>query len=154
MPAARQKTWLAVVGIGEDGIAGLGAAAQQAIAAADHVFGGARHLELAGPLIKGKAMPWPTPFSVDPVLALRGEAVCVLASGDPFFHGVGVTLARHVPSDEMFVLPAPSAFSLAASRLGWALQDIEMVSLHGRPIDLLRPLLHPGRRIVGADIRR
>jgi precorrin-6Y C5,15-methyltransferase (decarboxylating) len=72
----------------------------------------------------------------------------VLASGDPFFHGVGVTLARQVPPAEMRVLPAPSSLSLAASRLGWALQDVETVSLHGRPIDLLRPLLHPGARIL------
>ena len=48
----------------------------------------------------------------------------------------------------MLVLPAPSAFSLAASRLGWALQDVETVSLHGRPLDLIRPLLHPGRRVL------
>ena len=46
------------------------------------------------------------------------------------------------------MIPAPSAFSLAASRLGWALQDIETVSLHGRPIDLIRPLLHPEARIL------
>jgi precorrin-6Y C5,15-methyltransferase (decarboxylating) len=82
------------------------------------------------------------------VLARRGQKVCVLASGDPFFHGVGVTLARKIPAGEMHVIPAPSSFSLAASRLGWALQDIETVSLHGRPIDLIRPLLHPGARIL------
>ncbi|MGE3366416.1 MAG: precorrin-6y C5,15-methyltransferase (decarboxylating) subunit CbiE [Rhizobiaceae bacterium] len=147
-PTATQKTWLSVVGIGDDGIAGLGTAAQEAISAASHVFGGARHLELAAGLIAGKAIQWPTPFGIDPVLALRGEAVCVLASGDPFFYGVGATLARRVAADEMHVLPMPSAFSLAASRLGWALQDAETVSLHGRPVDLLRPLLHPGRRIL------
>ncbi|MGO4833123.1 precorrin-6Y C5,15-methyltransferase (decarboxylating) subunit CbiT, partial [Rhizobiaceae sp. 2RAB30] len=61
---------------------------------------------------------------------------------------VGATLARHVPVDEMRVMPAPSAFSLAASRLGWALQDTEIVSLHGKPIELIRPLLQPGRKII------
>jgi precorrin-6Y C5,15-methyltransferase (decarboxylating) len=82
------------------------------------------------------------------VVALRGKKVCVLASGDPFFHGVGATLARHVPAEEMIVVPAPSAFSLAAARLGWALQDVETVSLHGRAIDLIRPLLQPKRRVL------
>ena len=82
------------------------------------------------------------------VVALRGKKVCVLASGDPFLHGVGATLARHVPADEMLVLPAPSAFSLAASRLAWALQDTDTVSLHGHAIDLIRPLLQPRRRVL------
>jgi precorrin-6Y C5,15-methyltransferase (decarboxylating) len=82
------------------------------------------------------------------VRALRGQAVCVLASGDPFLHGVGATLARHVPVAEMAVIPAPSAFSLAAARLGWALQEVETASLHGKPVDLIRPLLHPGRKII------
>jgi precorrin-6Y C5,15-methyltransferase (decarboxylating) len=82
------------------------------------------------------------------VLALAGKKVCVLASGDPFLHGVGVTLARKVKAQEMHVIPAPSAFSFAAARLGWALQNVETISLHGRPLDLIRPLLHQGNRIL------
>ncbi|MDI6027012.1 precorrin-6y C5,15-methyltransferase (decarboxylating) subunit CbiE [Corticibacterium sp. UT-5YL-CI-8] len=142
--------WLTIVGIGEDGISGLGDAAKQAIAEAAHVFGGKRHLALAESLITGQARPWPTPFdtAMTEVVSLRGQSVVVLASGDPFLHGVGVTLSRHVLLDETLTLPAPSAFSLAASRLGWALQDIESVSLHGHAIDLVRPLLHPGTRII------
>jgi precorrin-6Y C5,15-methyltransferase (decarboxylating) len=139
-----------VIGIGEDGVAGLGDEAKRLIAEAEFVFGGKRHLALVASLAKGEARPWPAPF--DPgmrdVLALSGRRVCVLASGDPFFHGVGVTLACKIRSQEMQVIPAPSAMSLAAARLGWALQDIETISLHGRPLDLIRPLLHPGGRIL------
>jgi precorrin-6Y C5,15-methyltransferase (decarboxylating) len=147
---ANPEKWLTVVGIGEDGVAGLGDAAKRHIAEAAFVFGGARHLALAETLMTGEPHPWPTPFdsAMRAVLALRGQKVCVLASGDPFFHGVGVTLARQIPVAEMHVIPAPSSFTLAASRLGWALQDVETVSLHGRPIDLIRPLLHPGARIL------
>ncbi|AZO23040.1 MULTISPECIES: precorrin-6y C5,15-methyltransferase (decarboxylating) subunit CbiE [unclassified Mesorhizobium] len=144
------RKWLTIVGIGEDGVAGLGDEAKQRIAEAAVVFGGKRHLGLVSSLAKGEARPWPTPFDAEmrDVLALAGKNVCVLASGDPFFHGVGVTLARKVTPDEMLVLPAPSSLSLAASRLGWALQDVEAISLHGHPIDLIRPLLHPGARIL------
>lgn len=143
-------SWLTIVGIGEDGLAGLGDAAKAAIAGADYVFGGARHLELAAPVIKGSAHPWQSPFSdsIDAVLALRGGAVCVLASGDPFHYGVGATLARHVDASQMRVYPHPSSFSLAAARLGWPLQDVLTLSLHGRPIDLIRPHLHAGARIL------
>lgn len=122
--------------------------ARARIADAAVVFGGGRHLALAGPLIQGERRPWPTPFDVGGVLDLRGRSVCVLASGDPFQHGVGATLARHVDAAEMEVIPAPSAFSLAAARMGWPLPEVETLSLHGRSIALLRPLLHPGTRIL------
>lgn len=149
-PGFTTAKWLAVVGIGEDGVEGLGTTAQKLVGEAAFVFGGARHLELARELIRGEAHAWPTPFDsgMAAVLALRGPPVCVLASGDPMQFGVGATLARLVDPEEMIVVPAPSAFSLAAARLGWAQQDVETVSLHGRPIDLIRPLLHPSRRII------
>ncbi|RUZ72249.1 precorrin-6y C5,15-methyltransferase (decarboxylating) subunit CbiE [Mesorhizobium sp. M7A.F.Ca.US.006.01.1.1] len=152
MPAEHQSraAWLTVVGIGEDGLAGLGDEAKQRIAQAEIIFAGRRHLALVASFAKGEARPWPVPFDVEmgDVLALAGRRVCVLASGDPFFHGVGATLARKVKPQEMHVIPAPSAVSLAAARLGWALQDIETVSLHGRPLDLIRPLLQPCARIL------
>ena len=102
------------------------------------------------PLITGEAQTWLSPFekSVEAVLTRRGTPIVVLASGDPFFYGVGATLSRHIPASEMTVIPAPSSFSLAASRLGWPLQDVTILSLHGRPIDLIRPHLHPGRKIL------
>lgn len=143
-------TWLTIVGIGEDGLPGLGEAAKAAVAQAEVVFGGARHLELARPVIAGRTREWQSPFSesVDAVVGLRGRRVCVLASGDPFQFGVGATLARRIDASEMQVFSHPSAFSLAAGRLGWALQDVVSLSLHGRPIDLIRPHLHPGARIL------
>lgn len=140
--------WLSIVGIGEDGGDGLSPTARRLIEQAEVVFGGRRHLELAGALIHGEARPWPSPFSIAEVVAARGRRVCVLASGDPFLHGVGSTLAREIPAAEMTVVPAPSAFSLAASRLGWALPETGCVSLHGKPIDLIRPHLHPGARLL------
>ncbi|MGF9694998.1 precorrin-6y C5,15-methyltransferase (decarboxylating) subunit CbiE [Rhizobium sp. 0TCS1.26] len=149
-PLVAQAPWLSITGIGEDGLAGLGDNAKRAISGAEIVFGGRRHLDLAAGAITGDARAWPQPFdpAMQDVLALRGRKVCVLASGDPFFFGVGVTLARHLQPGEFVAFPAPSAFSLAASRLGWALQEIETVSLHGRSLDLIRPLLHPGRKLL------
>ncbi|MFQ6160606.1 precorrin-6y C5,15-methyltransferase (decarboxylating) subunit CbiE [Sinorhizobium meliloti] len=142
--------WLIVIGIGEDGVAGLGDEAKRLIKAAPVVFGGARHLELAAPLIGGERHSWQSPFekSVEAIVARRGRPVVVLASGDPFLYGVGATLARRVDAAEMRTIPAPSAFSLAASRLGWPLQEVATVSLHGRPLDLIRPHLQPGARVL------
>src|ERR1700730_7154179 len=144
------RRWLAIGDIGEDGAEGLSPSARGRVSGAEIVFGGERHLALAGPLVRGEARAWPSPFErgVAEVLAARGKRVCVLASGDPFHYGVGAVLAREVAPAEMLVLPAPSAFSLAASRLGWALAGCALVSLHARGLDLIRPHLQPGARVL------
>jgi len=132
----------------EDGLAGLSAAARAALAAAGTVFGGARHLRLAAGGITGAAMAWPSPFSVAPVLALRGQKVAVLASGDPMWHGVGATLLRDIPPGEVLVFPQASAASLAASRLGWPLAEVTTLSLLAREVAVLRPHLHQAARLI------
>jgi precorrin-6B C5,15-methyltransferase / cobalt-precorrin-6B C5,C15-methyltransferase len=148
--SAAAPRWLSIVGIGEDGIEGLSAVARQLVSGAEIVFGGKRHLGLAAALIRGAVRPWPSPFdqAVEEVLAQRGRQVCVLASGDPYLYGAGAVLARHVEPGETVVVPAPSAFSLAAARLGWPLADCALVSLHGRELDRVRPHLHPGARVL------
>jgi precorrin-6B C5,15-methyltransferase / cobalt-precorrin-6B C5,C15-methyltransferase len=131
-------------------VEGLSAVARGLIADAEIVFGGKRHLELAASLIRGAVRPWPSPFegAVAEVTGLRGRSVCVLASGDPFLYGVGSVLMRHVGASEVLVMPAPSAFSLAAARMGWSLPETSLVSLHGRSLDLIRPHLHPGAHVL------
>jgi precorrin-6Y C5,15-methyltransferase (decarboxylating) len=147
---AAASRWLSIVGIGEDGIEGLAPIARSLIQAAEIVFGGRRHLALAAPLIRGASRPWPSPFegAIQDVLAHRGHDVCVLASGDPFVYGVGSVLLRHIDPREMVAVPAPSTFSLAAARLGWALPETIQLSLHGRLLDFVRPHLQPGARLL------
>ena len=147
---AASPRWLSIVGVGEDGVDGLSATARALIGNAEIVFGGRRHLALAAPLIRGAARPWPSPFdgAAGEVLAQRGRQICVLASGDPFHYGVGAMLAQRIDAREMNVVPAPSAFSLAAARLGWSQPETVLLSLHGRALDLVRPHLQPGARIL------
>jgi precorrin-6B C5,15-methyltransferase / cobalt-precorrin-6B C5,C15-methyltransferase len=142
--------WLTLVGIGEDGVEGLSATARAAIGAAVLVMAGARHLTLAKALIRGEARSWPSPLAegIPVILARRAQPVVVLASGDPFCFGVGSLLAAQVPMAEILCLPAPSAFTLACARLGWAMQDTATISFCGRPVAALRQLLQPGARIL------
>jgi precorrin-6B C5,15-methyltransferase / cobalt-precorrin-6B C5,C15-methyltransferase len=144
------RAWLTVIGIGDDGYTGLGRAARRALFDAEVIMGGARHLAMLPARVGARRVAWPQPFSVEPLLAQReaGLRVCVLASGDPMLFGVGATLARHLAPGEMAVLPAPSSLSLAAARLGWALQDVAAVSLVGRPINALRRHLYAGSRVL------
>ncbi|MFC6300805.1 precorrin-6y C5,15-methyltransferase (decarboxylating) subunit CbiE [Pseudomonas sp. CCM 7893] len=140
--------WLTVVGIGEDGFKGLGRNARHALLRASRIIGGQRQLDLLPVCIRGERALWPSPFSLEPVLAQRGEAICVLASGDPMFYGVGASLARHVPADELLILPAPSSVSLAAARLGWPLQDVVTLSVVARPLAALNAHLSSGVRLL------
>ncbi len=141
--------WLSVIGIGEDGLAGLSAAARALIDAATLLVGGERHLALV-PDAKAQRLAWRQPLAATlaEIEARRGAPVVVLASGDPLCYGVATTLARHFPAAEMTVLPQPSAFSLAAARLLWPLEDCVTLSLHGRPVEALRLHLAPGARIL------
>jgi precorrin-6B C5,15-methyltransferase / cobalt-precorrin-6B C5,C15-methyltransferase len=143
-----RERWLAVVGIGEDGIDGLSPAARRLVAQAAFVVGGKRHLALAGPL-SAETLVWPSPIenALDAIEAHRGQLACVLATGDPFLFGVGAMLMRRFAADEMICVPAPSAFALAAARLGWSQQDCATLSLHGRPLEAIVPHLQPGARI-------
>ena len=144
-----KERWLAVVGIGEDGIDGLSPAARRLVAQAKFVVGGRRHLALAGPLT-AETLVWPSPIenALPAIEAHRGRPACVLASGDPFFFGVGAVLMRRFAADEMICVPSPSAFALAAARLGWNEQDCALLSLHGRPLEAIIPHLQPGAHIM------
>lgn len=141
--------WLFLIGIGEDGLDALTPAARALLSDASLIIGGARHLELIGPQ-KGKTLRWPSPLSaaMETILARRGAPTVVLASGDPFFFGVGDMIARNVAAEEILCLPAPSSFSLAAARLKWSQQDCALLSLHGRAFERVTPHLQPSRRLL------
>ncbi|WP_366657239.1 precorrin-6y C5,15-methyltransferase (decarboxylating) subunit CbiE [Fodinicurvata sp. EGI_FJ10296] len=146
-----QAPWLTIVGIGEDGWDGLSPRARAVIAdPSAPIFGGDRQLALIPDGIGGERIAWPSPFSdgIRRVLAARPSPVTVLASGDPFWYGVGATLARHVPPDEMTVIPGASSFALAAARMGWPLQSVRCLSVHGRSLERVIPALHDRARLV------
>ena len=138
--------WLTIIGIGEDGLAGLSEASRKALARAETVFGGERHLALAD--VGGRGRPWPVPFDANVVLGCRGRPTAVLASGDPFWHGAGASLADKLDAGEWIAHPAPSTFSLAAARLGWHLERVACLGLHAAPFERLVPHLARGTRIL------
>ncbi len=143
------EKWLSIIGIGEAGLDALPPAARALIANASLIVGGARHLSLIGDT-RADRLQWPSPLTdaMPRLLAARGRPTVVLASGDPFFYGVGDLVRRHVPCEEIFVIPSPSAFSLAAARLCWSQQDCALLSLHGRSFERLAPHLQPRARII------
>jgi precorrin-6Y C5,15-methyltransferase (decarboxylating) len=140
-----------VTGIGADGWAGLSPRSQAAIEQAGAVIGGPRQLALLPDSVAGRRIPLPSPLlpGLSELVASHAAArLVVLASGDPMFYGIGSTLVRLFGAARVRVLPHPSSVSLAAARLGWALDDVDVVSLVGRPLSLLNPALQAGRRVL------
>ncbi|GAA4872873.1 precorrin-6y C5,15-methyltransferase (decarboxylating) subunit CbiE [Kitasatospora terrestris] len=142
---------ITVVGIGADGWPGLARTSRAALLAAGSVIGGPRQLELLPAEVTAERVPWPSPLrpAVAGLLAERaGQEVAVLASGDPMFYGIGRTLAETVGAERLRVLPHPSSVSYACARLGWPVEETEVVSLVGRPLETLNGALYPGRRLL------
>ncbi|MFJ8823968.1 precorrin-6y C5,15-methyltransferase (decarboxylating) subunit CbiE [Streptomyces sp. NPDC102467] len=148
-----------VVGIGADGWPGLTGTARTALRAAEAVIGGPRQLALLPDTeCAGERVPWPSPLrpAVPGLLArYAGRRLAVLASGDPMFYGIGRTLTEIAGAAAVQVLPHPSSTSYACARLGWPVEETEVVTLVGRPADRLAAALHDGRRVLvlsaGAD---
>lgn len=144
-----EACWLTIVGLGEDGPEGLSPASREALDRAEVILGPKRHLALV-PVNGAERLEWPVPFAdgMPVLLGLRGRRVVVLASGDPFWFGAGSVIVRDLADGEWQALPGPSVFSLAAARLGWALETTLCGGLHAAPFARLRPDLAPGRRMI------
>ncbi|MFJ2148082.1 precorrin-6y C5,15-methyltransferase (decarboxylating) subunit CbiE [Streptomyces microflavus] len=142
---------VSVVGIGADGWSGLSGGAREALREAEVLIGGARQLDLLPPECAGVRVSWPSPLrpGVPRLLAEHRERrIAVLASGDPMFYGIGRALAEELGPESLHVLPHPSSVSYACARLGWPLEDTEVVTLVGRPAARLAVSLHEGRRLL------
>lgn len=143
------KAWLTIVGIGEDGVASLSAAAQTAVKQADVLIGGARHHALVKD-VEARRLNWPSPFDamIESIEKLRGKQVCVLVTGDPVWYSAGAKIAAHFRPEEICIHPHISAFQLAAARMGWRLQDTVTLTVHGRPVQAIVPEFTPGAKLI------
>ncbi|MGE5765922.1 MAG: precorrin-6y C5,15-methyltransferase (decarboxylating) subunit CbiE [Bacteroidota bacterium] len=147
--AEHSVPWLSIVGIGEDGLAGLTPPARALVDDAEIFVGGERHLAML-PKDDRERLAWPSPLSalLDEIESRRGTRVCVLASGDPLWYGVGVSLLKRIRRSEISILPGRSAYSLAAARIGWPLAEVDCLTLHGRPLSLLHPYVQPNAKLL------
>lgn len=143
--------WLTVIGIGEDGFSGLAPQARTLIETAEVLIGDKRHLaRLPGAPEGQRRITWTSPLkeATEEVLAMRGQRVTVLATGDPMHYGIGATVAGRVHPDEVTILPHVSSFALAAARMVWPMQQVTLLSVHGRPRERFALHVAPGARLL------
>ena len=150
------KKWLYVIGIGEDGWDDLSADSRELLYKSEIVIGGERHLKMIPGDCEGERIIWASPIreAVTKILDWRpsepgsGKKVAVMASGDPLCYGIAAKLLRHLPIEEIWIKPALSTFSLICSRVGWSLPDIETLTIHGRPLEMLHTFVQPGAKLL------
>ncbi len=154
MNTTTSTPWLTIIGIGEDGMAGLSTTARRLIEQAEIIVGGDRHHDLA-PDLKAERISWPSPFDdlIDLLKANKGRRIVVLATGDPLWYSVGARIARRLPphdisGGEIAFLPQISAFQWAACRMGWSMADVETLTAHGRAAEQGTPWFWPGANLL------
>ena len=141
--------WLHIVGIGEDGMAGLVPATRAVVEAAEIIIGGERHHTLTEDLA-AERLAWPHPFDalISTIETLRGKRVVILATGDPLWFSVGARIGRAMDPAEIVYHPQLSAFQLAAARMGWSLPDVETLTVHGRPVEQMIAFIQPDAQLL------
>mgnify|MGYP000668528710 CR=1 FL=1 len=141
--------WLHIVGIGEEGLAGLLPATRAVVEAAEVIVGGDRHHQLSDS-ITAERVAWPSPFDalIDMLRGFKGRRVVVLATGDPLWFSVGARIGRQIDPSEIVYHPQLSAFQLAAARMGWSLPDVETLTVHGRPVEQMIAFIQPDARLL------
>ncbi len=141
--------WINVVGLGEDGPDTLSPAVRTIVETAQLLVGGDRHHAKITEF-GGRRLTWGSGFeaAMDEIEGCRGERIVVLASGDPLHYGVGATLIRRFGERAVTVFPALGAFSLAAASMGWSIPDCRLLTIHGRPLEIINLHLCPGARLL------
>jgi precorrin-6Y C5,15-methyltransferase (decarboxylating) len=132
----RHQRKVLVVGVGDDGPAGLATAVLARVKRADVLVGGRRHLALFRDIPAERvAITGDLGRLIDRLeRVLEDRRVVVLASGDPCFFGIGPLLAARLGRARVEIVPHVSSVALAFARLGIGWQDARVVSAHGRPL--------------------
>lgn len=142
---------LTIVGIGAGGAEDLSARVRSLLAAASTVVGSPRQLEALGDLVpsdRHRLLPTPLVEGLPALLDSLDSAACLLASGDPTMHGIATTVARIAPDLVLRIEPHVSSVSLACARVGWAQQDVTVVSLVNAAPSTVLSHLSPGARVM------
>ena len=128
---------LVIVGIGDDGLAGLTESARRTIAEADVILGSPSMLDLVG-TTKGRAV------ALDPEMpaalrqvreAMMSARPVLVSGGDPLFYGVARYLCDRLGKDLFEVVPHVSSMQLAFARVKESWEDAYLTSLAGRPLE-------------------
>lgn len=137
-----------IIGLGVDQPLVLSQQAQSALQVADIVLGSSRQLALVD-VDEARQVELPKLAELSDLISkYQGKQVAVLASGDPLHYGIGAWFARHYTADQLTFYPAVSSIQSICHYLQLSQQDVEVISLHGRPLAKIRRYLKANRHYV------
>lgn len=137
-----------VIGMGEDGPEGLTSLARHLIEQADLLVGGQRHLEMIDRKIQKISWGRGLEQGMAALRDHRHQNCVVLATGEPMWFGIAVTLLKEFDRKDIHIIGHVGAFAMAGARMGWGLQHVACLSVHGRALETLHRAIHDGARLL------
>ena len=146
---------LHIIGLGVSEQADLSVDAKRALASADIVIGSDRQLKVVTHLLADSVelLTLPKLSELKQWITERPDKTfAIMASGDPLYYGIGRWFKQHFSGawaqNKLHYYPAISSIQAACHRLGMALQDVEVLSLHGRPLAKLKTRLRAQQPVL------
>lgn len=134
-------THISVIGLGVNEHAKLSEDALIALENAQLVIGSERQLlTLKAQLSDQKTAVLPKLKQLKALIETATNVV-ILGSGDPLYYGIGRWVSQQFSNAKILFFPAVSSITAACHCLGFAQQDVTVLSLHGRPLDKLKVAL-------------
>ncbi len=146
-----------IIGLGVHQNAELTGQAQRALRSAQWVIASPRQLNVVEDLLTEQKTKHLPPLSelltwMNDLAEVSGTSkpinIAVLASGDPLFYGIGAWFGRHFSKEYISFYPAVSSIQVACHELGLSLQDVDVLSLHGRPLQKIRSQIKQNQTLV------
>jgi precorrin-6Y C5,15-methyltransferase (decarboxylating) len=130
---------LVIVGIGDDGVAGLTESARRVVHDSDLILGAASTLRLLeGVSARKIVLDAEMPSALKQVReALTARNPVLVSGGDPLFYGVARYLCDRLGKDQFEVIPHVSSMQLAFARVKESWDDAYLTSLAGRPFEAI-----------------
>jgi precorrin-6Y C5,15-methyltransferase (decarboxylating) len=146
---SESRSKLVILGIGDDGLAGLTEFARRILMSADLILGAASTLSLVESA-PGRKQVLEADMSqalkqVRAALACRNPVL--VSSGDPLFYGVARYLCDRLGKDLFEVVPHVSSMQLAFARIKESWEDAYLANLAGRPIEALIDRIRTAEKI-------
>ena len=147
-------TKITVIGLGICQPPLLNAKALSALGSCDCIMGSPRQLESMAhaQVVANQSRTQPASLCLPKLKHIAHEIkgfdhVVILASGDPLLFGIGKYLQSEF-GDQVTCISGVSSLQGACELTGLSLQDAQLVSLHGRPLNHLKRHLQPHRTLL------
>jgi len=132
---------ISVIGLGVNEHAKLSDDALLALENAHLVIGSERQLLTLKALLRDQKTAILPKLKQLKALIESASNVVILGSGDPLYYGIGRWISQQFSDAQILFFPAVSSITAACHCLGFAQQDVTVLSLHGRPLDKLKVAL-------------